>query len=276
MQSASEEPVAFDILALALAPLELPEGVIGIDDAEDFELTEKESEQQFGQACSSSDVTAAIANRIPQNTKLSTCWAHSVWKSWSNIRGITQPLQEIPAKELNEFLSRFVLEARRQDDSPYPATSLYQLVCGLQRYLRDNGRPEVVFFDEKQPNFDRARKALDARMKELTSQGVGVAKKCAQPLTSEQENELWEKGIFSIHTAEGLLNAVFWYACKCFGLRGGDEHRSLMREQFSIDIDSVGRHLRFIGRSSKNVQGGLKQRQVQTKGFKIYAKPSLG
>ena len=73
MQSASEEPVAFDILALALAPLEFPEGVIGIDDAEDFELTEKESEQRFGQACSSSDVTAAIANRIPKNTKLSTC-----------------------------------------------------------------------------------------------------------------------------------------------------------------------------------------------------------
>ena len=133
----------------------------------------------------------------------------------------------------------------------------------------DNGRPEVAFFDEKQPNFDRARKALDARMKELTSQGVGVAKKCAQPLTSEQENELWEKGIFSIHTAEGLLNAVFWYACKYFGLRGGDEHRSLMREQFSVDIDSVGRHLWFIGRSSKNVQGGLKQRQVQTKDLKI-------
>ena len=159
--------------------------------------------------------------------------------------------------------SRFVLEDGSQNGSPYPATSVYQLVCGLQRYMRDNGHPEIAFFDEKQPTFDRVRKALDARMKSLTSQGVGVARKSAQPPTSEQENELWEKGIFSIHTAaEGLLNAVFWYACKCFGLRGGDEHRNLMREQFSIDIDSVGRHLRFIGRSSKNVQGGLKQRQV--------------
>ena len=68
----------------------------------------------------------------------------------------------------------------------------------------------------------------------------------------------------------------------CFGLHvsaldpGGNEHRNLMREQFSIDIDSVGRHLRFIGRSSKIVQGGLKQQQVQTKDLKIYAKPSVG
>ena len=42
------------------------------------------------------------------------------------------------------------------------------------------------------------------------------------------------------------------YARKCFGLRGGDEHRNLMREQFSINSESVGRHLWFIGRSSKN------------------------
>ena len=54
-------------------------------------------------------------------------------------------------------------------------------------------------------------------MKELTSQGVGVAKKSARPLTSEQDNKLWEKGIFSVNTTEGLLNAVFWFACKCFG-----------------------------------------------------------
>ena len=70
------------------------------------------------------------------------------------LDGITQPLQEIPARELDEFLFHFILEARRQDGSPYPATSLYQLVCELQRYLRDNDRPEVAFFDEKQPIFD--------------------------------------------------------------------------------------------------------------------------
>ena len=85
-------------------------------------------------------------------------------------------------------------------------------------------------------------------MKNLTMKEVGVS---AQPLTAEQENDLWKKGI---HTSEGLLNAVFWYACMCFGLRGGDEHRNLMREQFTIECDLVGRHLHFLGRSSKNVQ----------------------
>ena len=50
-------------------------------------------------------------------------------------------------------------------------------------------------------------------MKELTLQGAGVAKKGAQPLASEQENELWEKGAFSVNTAEGIPNAVFWHIC---------------------------------------------------------------
>jgi len=74
----------------------------------------------------------------------------------------------------------------------------------------------------------------------------------------------------------GLTYALFWYNCKLFGLRGGDEHRSLTREQFTIGRDEAGRFLRFSGRSSKNVQGGLKQRKVQFKDLKIYSRPELG
>ena len=46
--------------------------------------------------------------------------------------------------------------------------------------------------------------ASDAAMKNLTTKGVGVIKRCAQPLTAEQENDLWKKGILSIYTSEGL------------------------------------------------------------------------
>ena len=112
-------------------------------------------------------------------------------------------------------------------------------------------------------------------MKELVSEGVGVVTRSAQPLTPEQEDELWRKGIFGIHTAEALLNTVFWYNCKCFRLRGGDEHRQLTTEQYSIEHDDVGRHLRFVGRTCKNVQGGLRQRNIKVKDLKIYANPVL-
>ena len=38
-------------------------------------------------------------------------------------------------------------------------------------------------------------------------------------------------------------NAVFWYKCKCFGLRGSDKHRQLDVDQNSIDYDENGRYL---------------------------------
>ena len=113
-------------------------------------------------------------------------------------------------------------------------------------------------------------------MKQLTKEDVGTETKQAQPLTPEQEEKLWNLGIFSLCTGWGLTNIVFWYNCKLFGLRGGDKHRSLVREQFEVSFDQQGRFLRFRGRNSKNVQGSIKQRKVQFKDLKIYARPDLG
>ena len=95
---------------------------------------------------------------------------------------------------MDEYLPHFVFDARHQDWNSYPLKTLYLLVCGLQWFLRESGRPEVAIFDKKQLVFDRSRKALDARMKQLTMQGVGTATKTSEPLTVEQEILLWDKG----------------------------------------------------------------------------------
>ena len=110
-------------------------------------------------------------------------------------------------------------------------------------------------------------------MKELTSKGLGTVKKQAQPLTPEQEDYLWEQEIFGTGNAESMLNTIFWYDCKCFGLRGGDEHRNLEVEQYSIDHDEKGRYLHFVSRLSKSYQGGLQHRRIQNKDLHIYSTP---
>ena len=66
--------------------------------------------------------------------------------------------------------------------------------------------------------------------------------KSAHPLTLKQENVFWARSIFSVHTAEGLLK----------------------REQYSSGYDQVGRCFRFMGHSSKNVQGGLLTTFIQS------------
>ena len=134
----------------------------------------------------------------------------------------------------------------------------------------------MSFFDEKNIQFDKLRKGLDAKMKNLTRRGIGLHTKQVQPITQEMEATLWAKEIFSRNTGRGLLNIVFWYSSKMFGLRAADEHRWLEVEQFTIEADETGRFLRFSGRSSKNFQGGLHQRKVQAKDLRIYADESLG
>ena len=214
---------------------------------------------------------------MPEKTRRATQWAVSVFKAWCNAREIQGSLEELSIQVLQDLLPKFVLETRRQDSTPYPPNTLVQLVAGLQRHLRESGRPGMSILNEKDPTFARAHIALDARMKQLTKEGVGCTRKQAQPLSVEQEETLWEKGIFCLNTGEGIIYAVFWYNCKLFGLRGGDEHRNLVREQYEVDYDSSHRRfLRFKGRSSKNVQGGLKQRKVETKDLKVYAQPELG
>ncbi len=93
-------------------------------------------------------------------------------------------------------------------------------------------------------------------MNSLTAAEVGTVPKKAEPLSKEQKQTLWAKGVFDIHSAQGLTYLVFFYNYKLFDLRGGDEDRDLCREQFIVDFDSAGRYLRFMGRASKNVKGG--------------------
>ena len=119
------------------------------------------------------------------------------------------------ADDGQRLYSPFFQEAVKKDGQPYPPNSLYQITVSLQRQLRENGRPEVSFFDERNPAYTTLHRSLDARMKQLTSEGIGTETISAEPVSADMEAVFREKGIFS----DGLLNAVCFYNCKFFGLR---------------------------------------------------------
>ena len=231
---------------------------------------------RFGKPITDSELSTVIEKRIPANTKKSTGWGLNVLRDWFECRGVEESIESMPESVINDLLARFVQEVKRRDGKDYPASSLNNIVAAIQRYLRENGRPEVNFYDKNNPAYDLLRKSLDARMKGLTKLGVGAVKRQAQPISASMENTLWEKGIFSLETSRGLLNVVFWYACKLFGLRAADEHKNLEVHQFIIGDDETGHYLRFVGKSCKNWQGGLNQRKVEAKDLRIYSDPSLG
>ena len=127
------------------------------------------------------------------------------------------------------------------------------------------------FLDSSNVQFAGVRSVLDAKMKSLVKAGVGTTTKQADPITIEDEDNMWAKGIFGCSSSESLLHTVFFYASKIFGLRGCDEHHDLKAEQFDIGADpSRGKYIHFHGRSSKTFTGGLGQLNLTSKDIKHY------
>ena len=62
------------------------------------------------------------------------------------VCGLNGPKQ-LSVDEMDFWLSKFVLEVRKANGDAYPLNSLYQLVCGLQRHLRNHGRADVKLFE---------------------------------------------------------------------------------------------------------------------------------
>jgi len=230
--------------------------------------------KRFGEPVSTEEMKVLIGQQENVNTKKNTAWARGVFESWRQNRNETG--EEMPefvnmtVEQMNYFLSRFVMETRKKDGTPYPPRSLYLITCGLLRHLRDCDVNDKNFLDSQNGVFNSFRKVLDARMKELLASGLGTNVKQAQPLMPEDEENLWESGVFGENSAESLQCTVFFYACKLFGLRGHDEHHDLKCEQFVVSSDQHGKYIEFTGRGSKTYKGGLKDRELTNKNIRHY------
>lgn len=103
---------------------------------------------------------------------------------------------------------------------------------------------------------------------------MGIHRQRADPITDEDEDRLWESGVIGMNSARALSYGAFFYNCKIFGFRGGDEHRDLHTDQFRLTEENGQKVLTFYGRNSKNVQGGLKQRRVEPKIIRQHEDPT--
>lgn len=108
-------------------------------------------------------------------------------------------------------------------------------------------------FDKTKAEFADARECLDGKMNTCNS-GGGHFKKQAEPISAEEEAVLWER-VFQKGDSQSLQFAVYFYACKLFGLRAADEHSDLNVDQFQFGEDEEGTFVRFTGGTSKTLQG---------------------
>ena len=94
-------------------------------------------------------------------------------------------------EELDFWLCRFIVEIRREDGTEYPPNTLLSITSGIQRHMRENGRPETELLATNNMHVPTFQKAIAFRMKELTSKGVGIHSKRTDPVTEMDENKLW-------------------------------------------------------------------------------------
>ena len=185
---------------------------------------------RFNNTVTEEEVTKFSRGVIPKNTAKNTSWAVRVFNEWiqqRNKRTEVKYPSDILEKEhecvvLCKCLKHFVSEARRGDGKPYPPKTLYQILCGLLRYLRQSQTNPPIFLDRKDFRFKELHSTCDFIFQSIHTQGVGTKVKSAEVITTEDENNLWKSGVLTTKTPDGLQRAVFYYVGKVCCLRGGE------------------------------------------------------
>ena len=236
-----------------------------------------------------SELESSKTKYVPQNTEKATKWAVKAFTEWAESRkesGREAPSSDIlltgSAKAVCDTLCLFVSEIRQANGTLYTPRSLSSIMGGLQRYINTNS-PHPHKIQQSDGEFKPLHTCLENLYVKLHDQGVGTTKVQADVVTAEEEQRLWESGVFSTETPEGLQNAVFYYNGVNFVLRGGEEHRSLKLSQFVFgsipDPEVPGKSLEYVDyteHGSKNRQGGSKQLNLENKQVCYYAQSQLG
>ena len=136
-----------------------------------------ESSKRWGSPKSSSAVQAVRKSGIPENTQRQTKWAVGVWREWAACRRLNiiedeeklhllmEDFASMKTEDMNFWLCKFVIEARKIDQQPYPPDTLCSICCGLFSGLKMANRADVEQFEN--PEFSEFTSTPDARMKEL-------------------------------------------------------------------------------------------------------------
>ncbi|XP_055956187.1 zinc finger MYM-type protein 2-like [Patella vulgata] len=229
--------------------------------------------ERFQTPVSQVEIDTLIHSQTNANTRKNTKWSLNIFNEWRKCRSKGDndipELQDMTAEELDYWLQRFLVELRKMNGDEYSPKSVYYIICRLMRHLKDHNI-YINILEEADKRFVLTRKVLDAKMKELVSKGVGCKPKTADPVSNEDEDKLWNSGVFGFTNSTSLQYTVFFYACKLFGLRGRDEHRHLEADQFELGNDKNGYYIRYIGRNNKTFTGGLAHLKLKNKDIKHY------
>ena len=142
-----------------------------------------------------------------KNTKRSTDYWKRIFELWAKTRGKEEQLESYGIPELNEALSQFYAEVRKENGQDYEPDSLKVMQASLDRHLRSQNYPKSILRDTE---FLSSRKVLEGKARKLREQGMGRRPNKAKSLTKEEEEILWESGQLGNQTPRSLINTM-WF-----------------------------------------------------------------
>ena len=216
---------------------------------------------------SDEDIEREVRSSVPQKTTKQTNWCFGVWKSWRESRLKSKDVRDHPPEllsmsddDLCKWMIKFLYEACKKADG---SETLYKLLCGIQHYLRANGRPDIDFLSDSK--FRPLKDVLDAKMKSLTRAGIGLERDKAEPITIEEEESLWCKGLLGDTSCDVLRDTIVHMCGLYFALRGGTELRGLKVQQITVHkLLNGDEYLKYHETGSKNNPGRLYHRKFES------------
>ena len=237
---------------------------------------------RFGKEFEKEDLEQLVENGLSKKAESKSRWAVSLFKDWLGSRSefsddrlriaVKKDIKDIENVDLNELMCYFLAEVKNQQGGDYMPNTLYEIAAAIQHHIRQTGR-FVSFYDDQ--CFEKMRKVLDAKMKELSKRGLGLEKKKADVISTEQEEIMWQNGILGTDTPQKLLDTLVYSLGLNFALRAGQEHRNLRvgaLSQIKVVTDEHGtQYLEYREDVSKTNRGGLKHRKMDPKVTRAYA-----
>ena len=183
--------------------------------------------------------------------------------------GKKEELSSNVPSDLDEVLVNFYAELRKVDGQEYERACLRVMRSSLDRYLKEKNYPVSIISSDE---FKESNKVLEGKARDLRDKGMGNRPNLSLPLTTQEEEVLWQCGQLGNENAQSLIINLWWLMTQHFGLRGRQEHHPLMLETIKVHTGDDGERYYILSENrTKTRQGGLtkKDRESSPKLFEI-------
>jgi integrase len=152
------------------------------------------------------------------------------------------------------YVGSFLMSLTKKNGDMYEPDTLTSFHRSINRKLEeiDYGYDIV-----KAPEFKTSRDVLAAKRRELKQRGKGNRPNKAEPLTENEEEQLWTSGTMGLHSPESLFNMVWYLNTKLLGFRGSHESKQLKWGDIQLQTSehSESEYLEFTERETKTRTG---------------------